>query len=40
MTQHPDAIPGTHIPKWLLWARLPFQPVMIAWVWYVSLRKV
>ena len=30
---HPDEIKGLPaIPRWLLWARLPFQGVFIAWV--------
>jgi uncharacterized membrane protein len=24
---------GTHIPRWVLWARLPLQPVLMAWVY-------
>ena len=27
--------PGEQIPQWLLWARLPLQPVLIAWVYRV-----
>jgi len=26
------------IPPWLLWARLPFQAVLILWVYYAGLR--
>lgn len=33
MALHPDAIPGLRIPRWLLWARLPLQPALVAWVW-------
>lgn len=33
MALHPDAFP--RIPAWTLWARLPLQFVLIAWV-YVS----
>ncbi len=33
-TSH-DKIPNLHIPPWLLWLRLPFQIIFIAWVWYV-----
>ena len=27
-------------PAWILWARLPFQPVFIAWVYWTCLRPV
>ena len=28
---------GAHrIPQWLLWLRLPFQPLLIAWVYFVG----
>lgn len=27
-------------PSWILWARLPFQPVFIAWVYWASLCSV
>jgi uncharacterized membrane protein len=26
-------------PMWALWLRLPLQGVLVAWVWWVSLRK-
>jgi uncharacterized membrane protein len=26
-------ISGNHVPQWILWARLPLQLVMIAWVY-------
>ena len=29
---------GTHVEPWVLWARLPFQPLFIAWVWLVALK--
>ena len=33
MAVNPDEIKGLpDIPRWLLWARLPFQGVFIAWV--------
>ena len=35
MALHPDRIRGLdldRIPRWLLWARLPLQPLLIAWV--------
>jgi uncharacterized membrane protein len=28
---------GRTLPAWVLWARLPLQPVFIAWVWWVAL---
>ena len=36
MALHPDEIRGLdldRIPPWMLWARLPLQPLMIWWVW-------
>jgi uncharacterized membrane protein len=27
------------MPAWLLWLRLPFQVVFIAWVWWVGLAR-
>lgn len=36
MAAAPDRIPDLHIPRWMLWTRLPLQVVMIAWVWYAS----
>lgn len=30
-------MPGVEIPQWALWARLPFQVVFIAWVWWTCL---
>ncbi len=32
-------IGGRVVPAWLLWARLPLQPVFIAWVYLTCLRK-
>ena len=29
---------GHDLPTWMLWARLPFQPLFIAWVYLVCLR--
>ncbi|HUR85573.1 MAG TPA: hypothetical protein VMY78_09520 [Solirubrobacteraceae bacterium] len=29
MTLHPDRYPA--IPRWLLWARLPLQPMLVVW---------
>ena len=36
MAMRPEALPDWHVPVWLLWARLPMQAVLMAWVWYVS----
>ena len=38
MTLHPDevakkGVPADRIPAWLLWARLPVQPLIMLWVW-------
>jgi uncharacterized membrane protein len=36
MATNPDDIPGlqvNRIPRWLLWARLPLQPLAMLWVW-------
>ncbi len=30
---------GVDLPQWLLWVRLPFQLVFLAWVWWVCLRR-
>jgi uncharacterized membrane protein len=30
--------PGMGVPAWVLWLRLPFQAVFIAWVYALSLR--
>ena len=35
MLQHPDLF---QISPWILWARLPFQIVFIAWVWFVGIQ--
>jgi uncharacterized membrane protein len=32
-------IGGHVLPAWILWARLPFQLVFIAWVYHVCLRQ-
>ena len=31
--------PGVQIPQWTLWARLPLQGVLIAWVYWVCMAK-
>ena len=28
-----------HFAPWLLWARLPLQGVLIAWVWFVAIQR-
>jgi uncharacterized membrane protein len=38
MTLRPDevakrGVPADRIPAWMLWARLPLQPLMIWWAW-------
>jgi uncharacterized membrane protein len=30
---------GLDAPAWVLWLRLPFQAVFIAWVWWVGLKR-
>jgi uncharacterized membrane protein len=32
-------LPGLDAPPWVLWLRLPFQAVFIAWVWWVGLAR-
>jgi uncharacterized membrane protein len=29
---------GHELPTWMLWARLPFQPLFIVWIYLVCLR--
>ena len=31
--------PGADLPMWVLWLRLPFQPLMMAWVWWTCVRR-
>jgi uncharacterized membrane protein len=31
-------VQSLEIPAWVLWVRLPFQGVLIAWVWWCSLQ--
>jgi uncharacterized membrane protein len=36
MAINPDQVPGLdlrRVPRWALWARLPLQPLCMAWVW-------
>jgi uncharacterized membrane protein len=35
MLQHPGQF---HFAPWILWARLPLQPVFIAWIWFAAIR--
>ena len=35
MLQHPGLF---DLAPWILWARLPFQIVFIAWVWFVGIQ--
>jgi uncharacterized membrane protein len=30
---------GRAVPSWLLWARLPIQPLLIAWVYAAAFRR-
>jgi uncharacterized membrane protein len=41
MTLRPDevakrGVPADRIPAWMLWARLPLQPLMIWWAWQAA----
>ena len=40
MATHPEAVPELQVARWLLWARLPLQGVLIAWVWFAALGTV
>ena len=36
MALHPEQVPGLNLrrlPRWVLWARLPLQPLAMLWVW-------
>jgi uncharacterized membrane protein len=36
MALNPEQVPGLdlkRVPRWALWARLPLQPLAMAWVW-------
>ena len=42
MALNPGQIRGLdpeRIPRWALWARLPRQPLMMAWVWRATARR-
>jgi uncharacterized membrane protein len=32
-------MPGFDAPSWVLWLRLPFQALFIAWTWWVGLAR-
>lgn len=34
---HHVDLPGLVVPAWAQWVRLPFQAVLIAWVWWTAL---
>ena len=34
---HHVALPGTNLPDWVMWLRLPLQAVFMAWVWWTTL---
>ena len=41
MAVAPDAVAkrgvaADRIPRWMLWARLPFQPLFMLWVWHAT----
>ena len=36
MAVNPDQVRGLRVPRWALWARLPFQPLLMAWVWQAT----
>ncbi len=41
MAVSPEEIRGldlNRMPRWALWARLPFQPLMVWWVWRATAR--
>ncbi|HET6248451.1 MAG TPA: DoxX family membrane protein [Tepidisphaeraceae bacterium] len=37
MATHPRRFGYLGIPDWVYWARLPFQLVFMAWVWFVAM---
>jgi len=36
---HGMEIGGRVVPSWILWARLPIQPLLIAWVYFAGWRR-
>jgi uncharacterized membrane protein len=39
MAIDPQSVAGWNIPVWILWLRLPLQGVLIAWVYWVTLKR-
>jgi uncharacterized membrane protein len=39
MVINPQQTADSTIPLWMLWARLPLQGVIVAWVWFVALSR-
>jgi uncharacterized membrane protein len=39
MALHDIPFGGEHMPSWALWTRLPLQAVLIAWAWWVAVRR-
>ena len=37
--RHGFHIGGHRVPSWMLWARLPFQPLLIAWVYFACWKR-
>ena len=35
----PEKFPDFHVPRWAFWARLPMQAMLIAWIYFVALRR-
>ncbi len=39
MAVNPEQVPGLdlkRVPRWVLWARLPLQPLAMLWVWQAT----
>lgn len=36
MALDPVAAGVPEVPRWVLWARLPLQPLLMAWVWWAG----
>lgn len=36
--RHGMNVSGWQVPAWMLWARLPLQPIFIAWVYFAALK--
>lgn len=39
MALHDIPLGAAHVPPWALWARLPLQGLLIAWAWWVAVRR-